>query len=477
MAVGLLIVSSTVGCNPPKEGEFSQGGGSGGDTGTSGGSGDTGDTGAPSDPPPDTETTTNVPARCALQAVTNANFGTSLYATGSPGHECLCEMDYVHDGTGFPEDNQLWMWVRGDGDNSSLGRPSDAAFEMSWGGTLNNDGPTNHTRPENWEAQQFQAFDDPDALDGTYSFWLSEKRSNGAFDDACDSHAWRGGSGQVQVEIGFKETSAPPPSGAPPRPQAPGGYEDDMDCTSNATATTTFELLDVPHKGLVAPIPVDGSPAHVGADAVTIEVLDWRGADELTVEGPSQSVLIEPGDGEVTLPTGDWWVGSVVYRAHRKDSAGTFKNPLIRIDHACPATPAGPTETAAAGYGLSLQDLADAVEDATGWTSLADILLDAPQPTWDVYAVRMVDIDRPAPLANLPALRLEFRGTDHALLFPMTSTGTDTWSFDYAYHWYDAVGTVTRSGTTLTLSVTSGVLHSPNGDVTMTPFTLSATEL
>ncbi len=471
--VGLLIAVGSVGCNPPKDPPicFVCGGddtASGDDTGQS-------------DPPAATRTGTNEPVRCALEKVSDSNFGAGNYADATPpGHECRCVMDYEHDASlGFPPDNKLWMWVRGDGADNTLKRPEEAAFDMPWGNPLFNDNPTNYDgRTDRWTAQVFQTFSDPYGLDGTYTFYLSEKRSNGNFDDSCDTHAWNGTAGQVQVEIGFNlPGGSPPPAGAPARPQSPNGYEDDMDCDASESGTTTFELLDVPHTGLAAPVPVDGTPLHAGADAVTVEVLDWRGADELTIEGPNQSVLIEPGDGEVTLPTGDWWIGTLHYVADRKDSAGTFKHPLIRIDHACPSTPAGSTASVPVGYGLSLDDLADAVEDATGWTSLADILLDAEYPTWPVYAVRMVDIDRPAPLDDLPVLRLEVRGTDHALHFPVVETGSDSWSFDYDWDYYAAEGTLTRSGTTLTLSVTDGVLHGPNGDVDIDPFSIVVSEL
>lgn len=106
------------------------------------------------------------------------------------------------------------------------------------------------------------------------------------------------------------------------------------------------------------------------------------------------------------------------------------------------------------GYGLSLYELATAIDDLTAAQGLGHVLVSATEDDWPVYAVRIRAVSTST--SQTHALEVEVRGTWASFSVPLISTGTDTWSFDVDNSAYNAAGTVTRGTDDLTIAVTSG---------------------
>jgi hypothetical protein len=150
----------------------------------------------------------------------------------------------------------------------------------------------------------------------------------------------------------------------------------------------------------------------------------------------------------------------------------TVTAPKVSLSLECPNSPPSDTINLAQGYGMTLQQLDQAIESVTDGVGLPWLVSAAANPTIPVYAVRVEPITYPKPNGPTHMLRLELRGTHAASSLPMTQTGQDAWALDTNGVQLDFEGTVTRQSTTLTVALTGGSAQTDGDPLEFEPATV-----
>lgn len=262
-------------------------------------------------------------------------------------------------------------------------------------------------------------------------------------------------------------TGDPPPMPVNPLDIA----EDDMVCTPNQTAATTFELADFPGVEHRVPLAVSGERQHLLAEMDSVSVTSWNGADRVRITGDGGAqVVLTPSSSSANLANATFWIGTAKFEGGRLDSSGNWNNPVVSITHSCPSNPGTGTRSVDQAYALDLDTLSDAVDEATDSAGLADLILSASQSTWPVYVVRVFPIGGgPLSTGETHVLRLEMQGTQAGTWIPITQTQLGRWDVDYDGGDWSVVGSVARNPGTLTLDLDSGSVETPLGTLQLDP--------
>ena len=273
---------------------------------------------------------------------------------------------------------------------------------------------------------------------GIYTLWVSYANTDGEEMENCGVLSGDGPSGdRLKFRVDPKDSSYAAAARPAPEPLA---------CVAGASGTTRFALTNL---GLgVRAVPLSGA-SFVGAGARALRVTDWRGADRLEVRRTGGLVAVltpeRPSvqlDRALPLAEARWFAS--------RSTPGGWSDPVVDVQHACPAGPAAPLPSDVVT--LPWRDLDAAVRVATGGLGLE--LWQPGLGTSTLSALR-VSVERGAPgrpdhlvLAPAGGGRLE------ALLLNRVAEGR--WTFRHRQAGVELEGTVQRSGTSLTLTLTRG---------------------
>jgi hypothetical protein len=476
-ALALMLQGGVTGCNIKDLFEAREGGTKLNDLlDTGGASGETGlfvDTGDTSIPGVDV-VDLGQEAECTLTDVQGNSFQSHWYDdwNGVSGTECRCQ--FVLDPSFTPD--TLLMTITG----SACASPSagcTGVIEQVPAGTkaypvwLTSYSPATSiwwiTGDERW-SQGNNIPRDGNDLAGLWEIRLSRFNritdgSNPASYTACGDYQ------DVRVVVNSANRALPQPVR---RPVSPLGPESDRDCLAGQTQTTSFQLTWFPGMIHMEPLVVGGNGRYTGARVKSVTVTDWNNADEMRVYHAGEELVLTPSTPTVAVSADTWLYGSNRWVADRVADNEVFTAPSVEISLECPTTPLGDTIAVEQGYGMSLQQLDEAMDDVTGGVGLPGLISSATDPTIPVYAVRVEEIEFPKPGGPTHLLRLELRGTWAAASLPMTQTGQDSWALDTNGPEYDFEGTVTRLAGTLTISLTGGSAETGGDPMQFLPATI-----
>ncbi len=296
----------------------------------------------------------------------------------------------------------------------------------------------------------------PRALDGTWTVWVSYVNTLGAEMYSCEDllDGRQGGRTRLKFRVDTRGIDE----------EAADAVADRHACVPGATGRTTFDLLH--RTGEVAsPIYAGGEVAYAGAEAVRIEVTDWRGADRLVVRSAGIGhVELDPAHPSAVLDTPlplEW----TTWRANRS-TEGAWTAPVVRVDHACPedAAPMEPPDR----YAASWAQVAEAVAEAAG-QEVAAALLPAVQAL-EADAVRVQVLDDGAGHRSL-GLFTPAGGLEEA--FALTDDGAGGEFFTVDWDGLRLEGRVVELEDGLELSLVSGEATWDGVALDLAPVTLT----
>ncbi len=404
---------------------------------------------------------------CEWKERSDYTFGNGTDYYEPPGQaECYCKVDLVESNTSLGDSIFVSYAAAA---TSKTYVPQGAAGRAPWGDKLMSD--ANETIYSSWEwEREFDLGDDELPWGGWYAMIsrLNQDTSGGVnhYTD-CEDYA--------DVDILFRtfaKTNAVPVR----RPVTPLGAEDDLDCASDETYTTRFRLSSFPHVKTLVPLAISGDEEYAGSRVKSVTVTTWNNADEVRIRRLGTEHVLTPNSPSVNISADTWWLGTNRWSADRTADNAAFTNPVVELDLECPTTAVGDIVNRPQGYGMSLQQLAAAVDDATDDAGIGGLIASAPDPTIPVYAFRIDPVSNPASGGPTHLLRLELRGTWARVSLPITETSQDNWSFSYDSYWEDneleMEGTITKSGQNLTFSLSSGSWTDTGGTITFDPASL-----
>jgi hypothetical protein len=450
----------------------------GSDTGTP-----PGDTNSTTDSTPDTDVDTDVPDEesignlgdwlvCDPVEFSYDFFDVEYYEEGYGSEDELCrcyvQIEDVNTTAGFLG---VMFAVDLQGDANTWGvngdsAPSRIAIKDRGTGTHRDDALP-HSSTGQWDASMsFPAdFDDPN---GPWYAYASRLNYVSQFVD-CDDYP------SFEVKISTPGSSARLiPS---PRPVSPQGPESDRDCEAGETSTTSFDLVDFPFMRHRTPLAAGGSSSYAGARVKSVTVTNWNSAEQLSLRHGPTELILDAANPSATIPADDWWYGTIRWVDTPPEGQERGLAPELQLELECPGTPAADTVQVNQGYGLTLAQLAQAVDAATGGTGLGELLADVQNPNIPVYALRIEPLPAVLPSGVTHALRVELRGTWASIGLPLVRTGPDSWSLSMNTQGLQLEGTVTRANGTLTLNLSSGSYPLGEGGITLQPASLTLNTL
>ncbi|MEL6347182.1 MAG: hypothetical protein AAFV53_28970 [Myxococcota bacterium] len=201
-------------------------------------------------------------------------------------------------------------------------------------------------------------------------------------------------------------------------------------CESGVQGLSHLSLTRA-QKGLDAvPVLLNGSNHYSGAVIGGIEVVSWRGVDELTITAPDGTTYTLTPDNEYLLfdsASASLPLQDVQWSSTSSLDALIPLDPVIAVHHVCPTTSVEIATPNRAAYKLTWGMIDSVLQSASG--GAVDLDMVGPRnrdPYANAFAIR-------PPTQEEPELRIESTGLGTLLDIPAVPVGGDRWAGSYAY--------------------------------------------
>ncbi len=275
--------------------------------------------------------------------------------------------------------------------------------------------------------------------------------------------------GFLQFRIDYAEddgsseatASSPPPMAT----QSNGVVEDELACTApGQERTTRFSLLAIQSGQHARALPISGERQHAYAEVTAVEVVDWKGQDSLTIDRPTGPITLTAAQPVASFDSGDgMWMGALSWQL---PAAGL--GPIVEVTHRCPDEIPAAQQTVPVAYPMSWALLDETLTAAAGF-SLDTLLPEATaEADWPAILLRIV----PSAIGPTHVLNIESHTGGVLMTYPLTEE-EGLYAFQHTGPEGAFTGTITPSEDGLAFSLSEGSIHTPAGDISLSPFSIN----